>query len=272
MRSKIREREQEIRGQKEEFVKYEQDNNSNSNYRSAREGIQKISAIVSRANHTRASAAAEGCLEWRSRRLQARQRRYEINMSRLTFNLLSVRGARIVGIDLLGCGGLVERDEAMEKVVACCIVVVASVVIWEVIAQGRMCQFLLEQIDLVQEEDDRGLDEPARVADGIEKSEGFLHSVDGFVFIEHLVVFGQGDEEHESRDIFEAMDPFLTFTPLTSNVEEAICEFSYPEHCLGYTGSLDTRTQNVLIGRHVAGMCHTLDRIKIATGSSVPGG
>jgi hypothetical protein len=89
-------------------------------------------------------------------------------MERLTFNLLSVRGARIVGIDLLGRGGLVERDEAMEKVVTCCIVVVTSVVIREVIMQGRMCQFLLEQIDLVQEEDDRGLDEPTRVANRVE--------------------------------------------------------------------------------------------------------
>jgi hypothetical protein len=99
---------------------------------------------VSRANHTRASAAAEGYLEWRSRRLQARQKGYETDMARLTFNLLSVRGARIVGIDLLGRGGLVERDKTMEKVVACCIVVVTSVVIREVITQGRMCQLLLE--------------------------------------------------------------------------------------------------------------------------------
>jgi len=144
----------------------------------------------------------------------------------------------------------------------------------------RSCEFFLEQIDLVQEEDNGRLDEPAGVADGVEKSESLLHSVDGLILIEHLVIFGQGDQEDEGGDIFKAMNPFLTFTPkgllvagtgaigdidvpLTSDVEETVSELAYSEHCLGDTRCLDTRSQNILVGRHVAGVGHALDRIKV---------
>ena len=164
----------------------------------------------------------------------------------------------------------------MKQEVTSRIVVITTIVIREIILQRRPRQFFLEQIDLVQEENDGGLDEPARVTDGIEKSESLckrglerrlrkvntllaLHSVDGFILVEHLVILGQGDEENEGRDVFEAVDPFLTFTSLASDVEEAVCEFTNSEHCFRNTGSLDTRAQDVLIRRHVTGMCHAVD-------------
>lgn len=62
-------------------------------------------------------------------------------------------------VDLLGLG-LVERDESIQNVVACRVVVRTSLVVGEVVLHRRYWQLLLESVDLVQEEDDAGLDKP----------------------------------------------------------------------------------------------------------------
>lgn len=72
-----------------------------------------------------------------------------------------------MGINLLRGSRLVEGNEAVEQVVACCIVIVTTIVVREIVTEGRVYQFLLEQVDLVQEEDDRGLDEPTGVANRV---------------------------------------------------------------------------------------------------------
>jgi len=77
---------------------------------------------------------------------------------------------------------LVERDESVQDVVAGGGVVWAAFVVGEVVLHWADRQLLLEAIDLVEEQDDGCLDEPPRVADGVEQCEGFLHAVDGFVF------------------------------------------------------------------------------------------
>lgn len=59
-----------------------------------------------------------------------------------------------------------------------------TLVLWETDGQGRLCDFLLKQVLLVQEEDDGGLNEPFVVTDGVKEFHAFDHSV-------HLLVFGQ---------------------------------------------------------------------------------
>jgi len=41
-------------------------------------------------------------------------------------------------------------------------------------------------------------------------------------FQKDLVVFAEGDTEYYGCDILETMDPFLSFTSLTTDVEHAI--------------------------------------------------
>lgn len=78
--------------------------------------------------------------------------------------------------------GLVQRHEAVEDVVASSGVVSTSLVVGEVVLHGADRQLLLEAIDLVEEENDRSLDEPAGVADRVEQGERFLHTIDGLIF------------------------------------------------------------------------------------------
>ena len=84
-------------------------------------------------------------------------------------------------------------------------------VVREIILHRADWQFLLESVDLVQEENYAGLDEPSRIANAVEQCESFLHSVDSLVFEQQLIVFGNGDQEEDSCDIFEAVNPLLSF-------------------------------------------------------------
>ena len=84
-------------------------------------------------------------------------------------------------------------------------------IVWEKVLHRAHWELFLEAIDLVQEEDDACLDEPARVADGVEKCQSFLHAIDSFVFKEQLIVFGDGDQEEDCCDVLKAVYPFLTF-------------------------------------------------------------
>lgn len=167
-------------------------------------------------------------------------------------NLHCVCGAGEVSVDLL-CLVLVKRDEAVKNVVAGGGVVRAALVVGEVVLHGADGQLLLEPVDLVQEQDDRCLDEPPGVADGVEQCEGFLHTVDGLVFEQKLVVLGDGDQEQDGGDVLEAVDPLLSLRSLTTDVEHAVGQVADDEGSLGDTGGLDTRAQDVLVVGDVVG-------------------
>ena len=96
---------------------------------------------------------------------------YNLNMWGITIHgghdKTDLRGIRRTGemsINLLLLG-LIQRDEAIEDVLAGQGVIGAALVIGEVILHGADGQLLLEAINLVEEEDDGRLDEPARIAD-----------------------------------------------------------------------------------------------------------
>lgn len=64
-----------------------------------------------------------------------------------------------------------------------------TIIIWEVVLHGANWQLLLKAINLVQEQNDAGLNEPSGVANAVEKGKSFLHSVDCLVLEKKLVVF-----------------------------------------------------------------------------------
>lgn len=166
-------------------------------------------------------------------------------------------------VDLLGLV-LVQADESVQDVVASSGVVVTTLVVGKVVLHWADGQLFFEPIDLVQEQNYRRLDEPPGVANRVEEGQCFLHSVDGLIFKQQLIVLGNGDEEQNSSHVLEAMDPLLTLRSLATHVEHAICEITNNKGRLSDTGGLDTRPKNVLIVGHVVGGSDTSDVIKVA--------
>lgn len=113
-----------------------------------------------------------------------------------------------MSINLLGLV-LIQTDESVQDVVAGQGIVITTFVVREVVLHWADWELLLETINLVQEQNYRGLDEPSRVANGVEEGKGFLHTVDGLIFEQKLVILGNGNEEKDGGDIFEAVDPLL---------------------------------------------------------------
>lgn len=174
-------------------------------------------------------------------------------------NLGGVGGTGEVSVDLLLLG-LVQGHEAVEDVVACGGVVGTALVVGEVVLHGADGELLLEAIDLVEEENDRRLDEPPGVANRVEQGQGFLHTVHGLVLEQQLVVLGDGDQEQNGSDVLEAVNPLLTLGTLTPDIEHAVCKVTNNECGLGDTGSLDTGTEDILVGGKVVGLGDTLNR------------
>lgn len=73
----------------------------------------------------------------------------------------------------------------------------AAGVLREVVDQGYFRQLLLEHVDLVQEENDRGAEEPSRVDHRLEQNERLLHAVLTVLLEQHLVVLAEGDTEDD---------------------------------------------------------------------------
>lgn len=196
-------------------------------------------------------------------RLRARVKKLTINSRHNEPNLRRIRRARKMGINLLILG-LIQAHEAMENIVARLLVVLASLVVGEVVLHGREGKLFPEAIDLVEEENDGSLDEPARVADGVEEGEGFLHTVYSLVFEKKLVVLGDGDEEEDGGDVLETVDPLLALGTLSSDVEHAVGELANDEGCLSDTGGLDTGAEDILVRGEVVALGDALDGVKVA--------
>jgi hypothetical protein len=69
-----------------------------------------------------------------------------------TFDLLGIGGASVMSVNLFGCSTLVEGDESVKEVVACCIVVVSTIIIGEVVTKRRLGQFFGKEINFIQEQ------------------------------------------------------------------------------------------------------------------------
>lgn len=178
-------------------------------------------------------------------------------------DLGGIGGTGEMGINLLRLV-LVQADESVQDVVAGQGIVVSTFIVGEVVLHWADRKLLLETIDLVQEQNYRGLDEPSRVANRVEKGEGFLHTVDGLIFKQKLIVLGNSNEEKDGGDILEAVDPLLALRTLSSDVKHAVCKVSNDECCLSNTGSLYTGAQNILVVGHVVGLGDALNIVKVA--------
>ena len=186
-----------------------------------------------------------------------------VNCSHDEADLSGVGCASEMGINLLGLV-LVQADKAVEDVVACRRVVVTSLVIWEVVLHWRNWKLLLEAIDLVQEQDYRGFDEPSRVANRIEQCECLLHTVDSLVLKKQLIVLRNGDQEEDGGNVLEAVNPLLTFGTLSSDIKHSVCELADNEGSLGDTSGLNTRSQDILVVWHVVVLCDSGNIVEVA--------
>lgn len=79
-------------------------------------------------------------------------------------DLGGICGASKVRVNLLRLV-LVQADESVQDVVARGRIIITTLVIGEVVLHRADRQLLLESVDLVEEENDGGLDEPSGVAD-----------------------------------------------------------------------------------------------------------
>ena len=161
--------------------------------------------------------------------------------------------------------GLVQRHEAVEDVIASRGIVGTALVVGEVVLHGADGQLLLEAIDLVEEKNDGGLDEPSRVANRVEQCKGFLHTVDRLIFEEQLVVFGDSNQEKDRGHVFEAVNPLLPFGSLTTNIKHPVGQIANDECGFRDTGGLDTRAEDILVGGEIVGLGNALNSIEVAT-------
>jgi len=136
-------------------------------------------------------------------------------------DVFPIGGAGDVGEDLLEWIGVLLEEDILDED-AGVFKVLATGVFGEADVQVGRQDFLFEQILLVQEENDGGVDEPLVVADFLEQLERFHHAVGGFIFIEHQIIFGEGDAEDGCGDILETVHPFLAFGALSAHVDHAI--------------------------------------------------
>ena len=205
--------------------------------------------MISVAHHQRGSEQAQG------------GNQHTIDSRHNETYLGGISSASEVGIDLLRFV-LVQGDKSVQDIVAGRSVirstfsnirsmmlpaVVADLVqlafiIREIVLHGGHREFLLEPVDLVQKQDDRGLDKPSGVADGVEEGESFLHSVYSLVLEEQLIVLRYSNQEKDGRDVLKAVYPFLSFRPLTSNIEHTIGELANDESGFGNASSLHSRS------------------------------
>ena len=84
------------------------------------------------------------------------------------------------------------------------------------------------------------------------------------VLIQHLIVLAQTDQENQRGDVLEAVNPFLSFTPLSTDIEQSVRELADFEHRLCDTRGLHTRAQNVLVCRQVRWVRHAIDDVEVA--------
>lgn len=86
-----------------------------------------------------------------------------------------------------------------------------------------------------------------RVGNRLPEHQGLVHLVAVLVFHEALVVAGDGDEEQETVDVFEAVNPLFAFGALAADVEHAVGELAEVEDGLGDARGAQPRAQEVLV-------------------------
>jgi hypothetical protein len=89
------------------------------------------------------------------------------------------------------------------------------------------------------------------------------------VFVQHLIILAERDEEDEGSNILEAVYPLFSLASLTTDVEKLIGKLANLESGLGNACRLDTTPKDVLIMRHVTRVGHAIDSAKVVNGRVV---
>lgn len=97
-----------------------------------------------------------------------------------------------------------------------------------------------------------------------------MHSVDGLVFEEELIVLGNSNQEEDGGDIFKAVDPLLSLRTLSSDIKHSIGKISDNEGGLGDSSGLDSRTKNILVIWHIIRLGNALNIVKVAANLLAP--
>ena len=139
-----------------------------------------------------------------------------------------------------------------------------TLIVREVVLHRADGQLLLEPIDLVEEEDDRCLHKPPRVADRVEEGKRFLHTVDGLIFEKELIILRDGDKEENGGDILKAMYSLLPFRPLATHIEHTVGKVTNDESSLSDTSSLNTGSKDILIIGNIIRSCDAVDGVEVA--------
>ena len=137
--------------------------------------------------------------------------------------------------------GPVDLVEPPQKILGRTIDIITARVVRKIRSQGRPTQLSLEQVDLVEEENDARPREPPRIHDGVKKDQTFHHAIlpghcklfakmtstmTGCPYLitflqQYLIVLTQRYAEDDGRDIFEAMNPLLSFASLSTDIKHA---------------------------------------------------
>lgn len=155
------------------------------------------------------------------------------------------------GIDLLGRTSVQPAESALKVAPGGVEIVIVAIVVWEVMLDGRVGNFLTEDVDLVEEENHGCAGEPLAVADRVKEHQGFLHLIRIFVFDEARIVTGERDAEEDSGDIFKAVDPLFAFGSLTTHVKDAIDSILERERGFDDSGGLVTTSKDIVLGGRV---------------------
>ena len=91
-------------------------------------------------------------------------------------NILRVGGACQVTVDLL-CRRLVLGNELSLNVFGGRVELIGTRILWKTNGQVASLDLLQEEVLLVEEENDRCVDEPLVVANGVEQAQALVHSI-----------------------------------------------------------------------------------------------
>lgn len=123
-----------------------------------------------------------------------------------------------MAINLLG-GRLIFGNELSLNVLGRRVEFIWPRVLRKTNGQQATLDLLLKEIFFIEEQNDRCVDEPLVVADGVEQAQALVHAIRRLVLVKHLVVLRQGHAEYDRCHVLEAVYPLLALGPLTADIE-----------------------------------------------------
>ncbi|KPP72588.1 hypothetical protein Z043_108396, partial [Scleropages formosus] len=139
-------------------------------------------------------------------------------------DVAGVRGAGEVRVDLLGLLVAVEVLELALDVDCCLLVRVLALVLRKAERERDALDLLSQQVFFVEEEDERGVNEPVVVADGVKETQAFSHPAlqdteeDISYFGYPEVIATELYTKYDGCHSLEAVDPLLPLRALTTYI------------------------------------------------------